>query len=431
MCVSFWASAQDNSENTNFWLNAFDQARSEQLVQDGLQQMRSGQFERAERTFLDAMQIAKVNFGLNSPEQRIPLEYAIDAQLAQGKWDQVETNVSYFEWLNDEVYSKDFYEYLNGTEQLSSLLLRASANTENPIAVRYLIAAKNLNWRAVSSIEATLGDAHPQLAPWLYNIVLAHYYQSSLLKRRGVSRHAFRNDADEEISGWTMNVGDSLRISYRIGRELLARIEAIYMLAEEDVPPESRAIATLYRADWEKLFGNDDEALAIYEIAYKRFLQAGLSEAQTNQLFARPTVLPANELHNSFASMLTEQQEGPVRFNAWTPNYPTAALPSERAAINGGMGTEIMALVRFDLHPLLPTGLINNNRTIRLGFNLADLEVLETTPDNALIAERARREVSLLQFRPKLENGTPVPLEGVELEYRFPPQFSVISISGN
>lgn len=430
--VSFSSLAQDplGVRAETGWLNAYDQARSEQLLQQGQQFMREGNYELAERTFLDAVQIVKINFGLNAPEQRIPLEFAIHAQLAQAKWEQADNHFSYFEWLNDEVYHSDFLDYLRGTEQLSALLLKASADADNPLNVRYLVAAKNLNWRAVSAIEATLGMSDVTLAPWLYNIVLTHYYQSSLIKRYGMSNYVYRTDTDEEIAGWTLNLGDSMRISYRIGRELLQRIESIYSEAAQ-VPPESKALVQVYQADWEMLFGNEEVALTRYQTAYQNLLAAGLSEAQANQVFARPTVLPASELYNSFAGLTADHTEGPVRFRAWTPNYPATALPSERVAVNGGTGKEIMALVRFDLHPLLPSGLMNNGNSIRLGFNLADLEVIETTPDNAQIRERARYEVSLLQFRPKLENGAPVPLKDVELEYRFPPQLNNPTISGN
>lgn len=431
LLVCAQAIAQDAAPGeARSWLNAFDQTRSEQLIQQGRLQMEAGEFDAAERIFLDAMQIAKINFGLDSPEQRVALEYAIGAQFAQGKWEQAESHLSYFEWLNDQVYTRDFFDYLRGTEQLSAMLLRASANVDNPMAVRFLIAAKNLNWRAITAIEATLGDTHLELAPWLYNIVLTHYYQSSLIKRGAMSSYVYQTEDDREYAGWTLSMGDSLRISYRIGKELLERIETIYGQAP-DLPAESEALAKVYQADWELLFGNEEDALEKYQLAYGELLESGLDQAQANQVFERPTVLPATSLVSSFGDLADTPTAGPLRFQAWTPNYPATALPSEGLAISENTETEIKALVRFDINPLLPSGLTNNSRVLRLGFNLADMEVISTTPDNEQIRERARYEVSLLQFRPKLEDGAPVPLEDVELEYRFPPQYSNLTLSGN
>jgi hypothetical protein len=120
-----------------------------------------------------------------------------------------------------------------------------------------------------------------------------------------------------------------------------------------------------------------------------------------------------------------------VRFHAWTPNYPATHLPSEEVAINSNAGAEFMALVKFTLHPLLPAGLMSNDRIIPLGFNVDDLEVISATPDNDLVRQRALYEVSLLQFRPRIKDGAPVVIEDVRLEYLFPPQYNVLSVSTN
>jgi len=421
--------AQGVSESTQAFLNAYDQGNIEQLVSRGLLAMEAADYPEAERIFLEAMQVAKVNYGLNSKEQRIPLSHVIEAQLAQGKFEQVENHLSYFEWLNDEIYLRDFYAYLEGTELLSELLLKASADVNNPLGVRYLVAAKNLNWRAVSGIEATLGENHIELTPWLYNIVLAHYYQSSLVKNSSIISHVYRSDDDEEISGYTLTMGESLRISYRIGRELLNRIADIYA-ATEELPPESTALVQLYQADWEMLFGNETTALELYTGSYNQLLASGLDPAQANQVFARPTVLPATTLATSLDAFDNADQ-GPVQFQAWTPNYPAMNLPSEDVAINSDAGAEIMALVKFTLHPLLPAGLMSNDRVIPLGFNVDDLEVISATPDNDLVRQRAIYEVSLLQFRPRIQDGNPVAIEDVRLEYQFPPQYNVLSVSTN
>lgn len=421
--------AQNPDDSSRSFLNAYDQGNMEQLVSQGLLAMEAGDFPEAERIFLEATQVAKVNYGLSSKEQRIPLRHAIEAQLAQGKFEQVENHLSYFEWLNDEIYTRDFYAYLEGTELLSELLLKASADANNPLGVRYLIAAKNLNWRAVSGIEATLGDNHIQLAPWLYNIVLAHYYQSSLVKNSSVISYVHRSDDDEEINGFTLTMGESLRISYRIGRELLGRIAAIYS-GTEGLPAESLALVQIYQADWEMLFGNETSALELYTDAYKQLLANGFSSDQANRVFARPTVLPARTLATRLDAFADEDQ-GPVRFHAWTPNYPATHLPSEDVAINSSAGAEFMALVKFTLHPLLPTGLMSNDRIIPLGFNVDDLEVISANPDNDLVRQRALYEVSLLQFRPRIKDGMPVAIEDVRLEYLFPPQYNVLSVSTN
>ena len=90
-----------------------------------------------------------------------------------------------------------------------------------------------------------------------------------------------------------------------------------------------------------------------------------------------------------------------------------------------------MALVQFNLHPSLPASLMENRRTIKLGFSFKDLEIISVTPDNDLLREQARFEVSLLQLRPTLQDGQPVNLENVQLQYRFPPQYTGFTLSEN
>ena len=432
-CSSVLVLAQTSEDTVEARLNAYDQVRIEQLIDEGQQAMNLGEFSEAERLFLDAVQIAKINHGLNSARQRIPLERAIAAQLAQGKWEQVDNHLDYFEWLNKETYQRDFFAYLRGTEQLNHMLLKASADSDNPLGFRYLIAAKNLNWRAVAGIEATLGESHPELAPWLYNIVLAHYYQSSLIKRHGMVSTVILNEENEEVRGWTLNKGESLRISYRIGKELLQRIAGIY--EESESPnPEAVALTQIYIADWEMMFGNEDDALNSYKLAYDSLLAAGISKEETDRLFAQPAVLPSHQLHTSVSTMSAANSvhnENPVRFNAWSTNYPATAVPSEQVAVNSDATSQFMALLRFDFHPLLTSETFTNNRTIQLGFNLDDLEVISTSPDSDLVRERALYEVSLLQFRPQLRNGLPTRSENFELQYFFPPKYNTLSLSDN
>lgn len=423
------ALAQESTEPAPY-NDVYEQIRAEQLLEQGQLQMRERDFAGAEKTFLEALQIAKVNYGLSTPQQRNALGNVIEAQLAQEKWEQAGSQLSYFEWLNDEIYTRDFYDYLQGTEQLSDLLLRASANAENSNSTRYLLAAKNLNWRAVSAMEATLGENRVELIPWLYNIVLAHYYQISLLKRPAMFSDVVIAEGENELRGRTLAKGESLRISYRIGKDLLQRIVDIYVAAE-DSPPESSALARIYEADWDMLFGLETDALALYQQAHEELIDQGVSPARVNSLFRRPMVLPAPTLATSLSDLELQLGERPLRFDAWTPNYPATALPRPQLAMISEDGEQLKATLRFDHVPQLPEALMANQRSIKLGFYLRNLEVISVSPESERLREQARYEVSLLQLRPALENGLPIVTENVELEYRFAPQTEVPSKSEN
>ena len=48
--------------------SVYAQERSEQLIARGLLQMEAKDYRTAEKTFLEAVQIAKVNYGLRAPQ---------------------------------------------------------------------------------------------------------------------------------------------------------------------------------------------------------------------------------------------------------------------------------------------------------------------------------------------------------------------------
>ncbi len=400
--------------------SAYEEMRSEQLIAQGLLQMEARDYSNAEKTFLDAVQIAKVNYGLRAPQQRAALVHVIEAQLAQEKWQLASNQISYFEWLNNEIYLRDFYDYLRGTKQLSELLYRASADAGNSNSTRYLILAKNLSWRAISSIEATLGETDIELVPWLYDVALAHYYQVSLIKRRSLLSKDTTQSDPTEFHGWTMAKSESLRISYRIGRDVLSRIQQI-VSSSEDSSAEASALAMLYQADWELLFSHEVAAMALYREASLQLSELGVASERLDLLFGRPRVLPDSVIYTRLDELEAALVAGPIEFRAWTPNYPGAQLPSANVA-----GTDApwptSALIEFTMVPMPAIELQNNRRFIKLGFGLRNIEVIQTTPPDMILDDEVRYQISLLQLRPTLKNSSPVEMGKFQLHYYFAPQ---------
>ena len=308
MALSYPALAQETVSALPY-SSVYEQRRSEQLIARGLLHMEAKDFRTAEKTFLDAVQVAKVNYGLRAPQQRAALGHLIEALLAQQKWQLAGDQLSYFEWLNDEIYLRDFYDYLRGTKQLSELLYRASADADNSNSTRYLILAKNLSWRAISAIEATLGETDPELVPWLYDVVLAHYYQVSLIKRRSLLNEVTAQGGSTAYHGWTLAKSESLRISYRIGRDLLRRIQLI-LSTSKDSPTEASALAVLYQADWELLFGHETTAMTLYGEASRQLSAIGVPTDRLDLLFGRPRVLPEPVMYTGVNELEADWQKG-------------------------------------------------------------------------------------------------------------------------
>lgn len=423
--VSFGQSLEDGMLST--WPDNFQHAQSEQLVEAGKLALFENELFTAERRFSEAMQIAKVNNGLYTETQIPILELMIETQIAQGNWESFDTQLEYYDWLNKKNSRNSLSNYLSGIAGMSRLLLAASAHVENPSSIRYLIAAKNLNWQAVSAIESTRGSNSLQLAPWLYNIVLAHYYQISTTKRRGMTSYEYRSEDEKIVSGWSLRKNESMRISYSIGKDLLERIQSLFQNNPQQ-SPETTGLMLVYLGDWEMVFGNKARALSLYNDANLAFTNNGVDQASINQFFATTTVLPAAIFQTRFE--ISESDDLPIEFLAWSPNYIATASPESQRQNQILPKREFNALVSFSLDSL-SSSLRATESAARMVVALSDLKVLSTTPDNSFVQDLARNEINLLQFRPKFENGIPVSKENIEMEYRFSPAINPFAVSQN
>ena len=411
------------------WPNVYTDNLAEQLVERGAAELAAGSPAQATRSLLEAIQTIKVNHGLHSTRQIPVLELLIKSQLALGDWAAVDAHVDYFEWLNERNYRNDLDAYLEGTHALSDLLLSASADRNNPVAVRYLIQAKTLNWRAVTAIEATLGKDSPRLAPWFYRLSLNHYYQASLIRRRHLTNYAFKTDGDEVISGWSMPYNESVDMSYGIGRELLQRIADLHS-GVDGATTEAAALARVHQGDWELLFDRDDRALAFYERAYSDLREMGWSAMAADRYFDRPVVLPASEMVTAVDRPALAGASRTAEVTAWSPLYPGVALPSPRLAQPGNSGELFTVRARLDLLPVDSGAKAVIPAT---GFNPVqhNLTLLASEPDDARIRELAMERLRLLQLRPRLRAGAPAVLEDVEILYHFTPQRELTSLNAN
>ena len=82
MALSCPALAQETGSALPY-SSVYDEGRSEQLIARGLLQMEERDFRAAEKTFIDAVQVAKVNYGLRAPKQRAALSKSASPSLTK------------------------------------------------------------------------------------------------------------------------------------------------------------------------------------------------------------------------------------------------------------------------------------------------------------------------------------------------------------
>ncbi|MBT3531003.1 MAG: tetratricopeptide repeat protein [Gammaproteobacteria bacterium] len=421
LCPAVLAQNTQTSTESSF-LNNFAQTQFETLMDEGRDLLEDGRYMDAEKILSEAVQNIKINYGLDSPFQLPAVNLLGEALIAQGNWIALDRQLAYFEWINDNHYDKDIEVFLRWTEVLSRLYLAAAADIHSQSNAHYLITAKNLNWRAVSAIESKFGKESLRLAPWLYNIVLIHYYQSDLSNRRGLTSYTYKTESPEIVSGWALGKNESLQKSYGIGRELLQRIRVLYRNSEL-ASVESNALSQIYQADWELLFGKNRTAMNMYNSAYNNLQSAGYEAQELDNLFSQVQVLPEQnlqlDLNERIDSGSENGSENILSFTVWSPIFPATELPAKELPGLSAQNRDGIALVRFDLITQQPDLLESGEVSLEPSMEVNNFQFLRSFPDWDLTKSQVEREVSRLHFRPLIQDGQIFTSTTVEFEYSF------------
>jgi len=411
------AVSQENNpaDPDSTWLNNFDVSGFEILLEQGKQQLSYGELLAAEQAFSQAVQIAKINNGLFSKTQIPALEQQLSVLIRQDKWSQFDKQIDYMEWLYGK--SGTLEELLIGIEKLSHWHMAAAAAVTGYESAWYLIQAKNWNWRAVSLIERHRGPHDLSLAPWLYQLMLSHFYQANLIQRRGLSRSDYNSDSHHLANGWTFSKNQSLTRSYNIGVQLLQRIHRIYTNSDS-APPTLDAMLQIHLADWQMLYGKGATALQYYQQAMANLIQNGVQVSQVNDYFRTPTILPSPNLvvawqpTDASKSVTETNQFENIRFNSWSSSFPGARLPAEYVLSTG----DALIQPRVNARLSLQTNAANADQFY---YGIADIEFVELVPNDEQMLQRAQFELSGLQLRPVFIDGQPSGPNQVGIDYFF------------
>ncbi len=423
-----WAQAGSDAPTVSGWANNDQQNLTEKMLIDGRGLLEQGLYSEAESLLFEALQLVKINSGVASTRQIPVLALLIESLLPQQDWKTIQQYLAYFDWLNSKLYRTNLVDFLNSTETLSSLYLQVAADETNPHSAHYLVAAKSLYWNAVSAIERAHGGESRQLTPWLYKIVLSHFYQSTLVKRRGLTSYSYKTDAPAIVNGWSLSKNESLRKSYNIGAQILRRIRDIESAGGNK---QAAAIAWLYLADWETTFANGARALEFYQKANRLFLNSGADQDTVDALFAQTSVLPEPSFELSLANLIAQPAGSTSTkiFRAWSTNFPTAAIPATLGELAAAGQADIHAEVSFDYNLVSAAKLPTNEAINRSLFTKSNLTLVSISQN--IGAAQALHDVSLLHLRPQLVGGELVTSEGITVDYVFPRQAVSLLFSDN
>jgi len=312
--------------------NHFNEARAQALLVAGQAALEEGDLSLAQTTLDQAIQLLKINEGLYSTEQLVPIEQLMWAQMRAGLWPQLDTSLGYYYWLLERVEETTLDAQLVIARNMRSLYLEAAAHPSNPMPPRHLSAALRTNWQTLSYIEATLGAEHPALLPWLYDGMLLQFIESRLNERQGLTNYQYKTDGSEFISGWSLSRREAEAASHSIGLSMLDRIESIARARIMTERSQKKALVkssagqntqlsqlnaalALYRGDWERLAENEGKARAHYEEANSNVSFRGVLRAP--ELLPRPLF----ETDPAVLTIETKAAENSVT-QAWSERFP-------------------------------------------------------------------------------------------------------------
>jgi len=411
---------QAERQQESVWPDYFQSQRQERLVEEARRALVDFRFREAEDLLDQALQVNRASAGLYNASQLNVLDEMLEALLRQQKWREFDQRLDYMSWLIKRLYAEDPERLAEGLQRQSRWYRAAAAADSGTSSAWYLIQGKYLDWQAVSVLENHFGQSDPRLAPILYQIVLSHFYQTVSIERRGMTSFEFKTEQKVIANGWMSSRSETVRRSYRIGRELLQRISSIYAL-HPDASDVTDALLRIQLGDWEYLHGATEEALTLYRQAYRQLVRSGIPEAEVDAFFGRPQVLPVEQLQLRWEQVRAgaESGESALEFNAWSTVYPGAHSPIEFLQPPFNLPRRDNSRVRVLLR-------LNSGQELNQGSGGSDekpeITVLEAEPDEENLRSRAVAEIPLLVFRPRLQSGELVDHEPILLDYRFAPE---------
>ena len=388
------------AQQSAVWGDFYQPQRSEMLAGQARLALLEGRYVEAELLIDQAIQVNRASFGLYNPAQLQLLDQLLEALLVQEKWQEFDEKLDYLNWLSRRIFADEPEQLANGLLRQSDWHRAAAGVIQSSQSAWYLIQGKYLNWQAVSVLENYYGKQDPSLAPVLYQIVMEHYYQSVLNQRRGTSSYDFKTDGKAIVNGLMYSRNESVRRSYRIGRDNLQRIREIYRGAP-GVSPATDPLLQIQQADWEFVHGNNQLALQIYRNAYSDLLDAGINEQAVDRYFEQLTVLPVQNLQVEWPAVAAVTDGTVLEYSAWSSLYPGAQSPVEfrQPPFRSASDLPRRALVEVTLE------MVGDPQGGDFQYGVTRLQPVNTEAVDAPVTSQVLNEVSALVFRPRLLAG--------------------------
>lgn len=374
----------------------YDPATGEYLLSVGLVYQNNGQHDDAVEAFTRALQIKRVNEGLQSTGQLLILEQLIKSNIAGADWEEVDRNYQQLLWIHKRNYDAGDPRLLPVVDKVGRWKLKAyKENLLDGSAIRIIGESEKLFRNTIDILERQYGENDPRLINPLYGRALTNYqYAIEVANTPQDEFHGAGSPTRTQVvcrtvptpNGGARRICNTIRVpdpsyyasqssnkDFALGQRIVAVGKALKQIVQihegnPDLPEDSHARALVHLGDWNLLRGKKTTAYQSYKSAYQLLADSGEHQEVIEELFGKPQNLPALRL----------------------------PLPEVDDKLEEEKTTTVLA--SFDV-----------SRSGRA----KNVQIIESEPSDATSARRkAKKTIRGRIYRPRFEKGEPVATVG-------------------
>ena len=374
----------------------YDPATGEFLLSVGLVYQNDGRHEEAIEAFTRALQIKRVNEGLQSTGQLLILEQLIKSNIANADWEEVDRNYQQLLWIHKRNYDAGDPRLLPVVDMVGRWKLKAyKENLLDGSAVRIIGESEKLFRNTITILERQYGENDPRLINPLYGRALTNYqYAIEVANTPQDEFHGAGSPTRTQVvcrtvptaNGGARRICNTIRVpdpsyyatqssnkDFALGQRIVAVGKALKQIVQihennQDLPKDSHARALVHLGDWNLLRGKKTTAYKNYKAAYALLADGDDHQEAIAELFGKPQNLPALRL----------------------------PLPEIDEKLEEEKTTSVLA--SFDV-----------SRSGRA----KNVQIIESEPPDATSARRkAKKTIRGRLYRPRFEKGEPVATVG-------------------
>jgi len=341
----------------------------------GKELVEAQKFEEARDAFHNGAQIARVNFGLDAPEQVNYLLAIADLDIRQGNWQDADELMRNAFMINVEGNAGQPPAQLAALQHMLDWYHERHVLMPPPGQYRAMIRAEQITQHMARIAERDLGLGSAETANLYRRVGRLNYFLADFLSFNNVyagGAFTMSTSSAPPISRWE---GQQTTISSHFNNgEMAFQKVADSLAADANATPVERAEALAQLGDWYLTFSKYRTASDAYGRAWQVLAEAGQADA-AQVYFGEPT---------------------PVRFLRVKP-----LVPGEQDA--------------------MPPQGIDVSMTVTKAGKTRDVEFLESVehlPKEQV--HRIRKQLSSLRFRPRVHQGEVVDTPGFPWRYDAP-----------